>query len=138
MGRGFHGVVGGILSLVDLIREHGEALEYELIRAGVRLRDCPSPGLDWRDVYVVAAHAGADSAIARSINGPDHEWTLTNQLLAGATDLLAWLQWSKTKDGARNQNQPKPIQRPGVDDGSIRHADVGTVEEIMAMTGVSL
>lgn len=41
-------------------------------------------------------------------------WTLTNQLIALAVDVLRWLQWAKTEDGSRGFNQPEPIPRPGV------------------------
>jgi Family of unknown function (DUF5361) len=40
-------------------------------------------------------------------------WTRTDMLLASAVDALHWLQWVKTKDGAKNRNRPKPIPRPG-------------------------
>lgn len=36
-------------------------------------------------------------------------------LLATVADGIHWLQWSKTKDGQKNRNRPKPIQRPGVE-----------------------
>lgn len=41
-------------------------------------------------------------------------WTLTNQLLAAAVDVLRWLQWAKTEDGSKGRNMPDPIERPGV------------------------
>lgn len=52
------------------------------------------------------------SALARARHG---DWNLTNELLAGVVDALAWLQWAKTKDGAKNRNRPKPIPRPSND-----------------------
>lgn len=41
-------------------------------------------------------------------------WTLTNHLLAVIADTLRWLKWAKTKDGAKNRNEPEPIARPGI------------------------
>lgn len=55
-----------------------------------------------------------DAALSRAID-PDWRWgDLTPLLLAQVADSLAWLVWAKSKDGARNRNQPKPIPRPGV------------------------
>ena len=44
-------------------------------------------------------------------------------LAASIADSLAWLVWSKTKDAQNNRNRPKPIPRPGVDDGKGRMKD---------------
>jgi Family of unknown function (DUF5361) len=45
---------------------------------------------------------------------PDQAWSRTDMLLADIADSLHWLQWAKTKDGARNRSRPQPIPRPGV------------------------
>lgn len=49
----------------------------------------------------------------RAVN-KDWRWSPTNHLLAGILDSAQWLQWSKTKDGAKNRNHPKPTPRPGI------------------------
>lgn len=42
-------------------------------------------------------------------------------LLADIADAQDWLVWSKTKDGRKNRNHPKPRKRPGVDpDQSVK------------------
>lgn len=47
---------------------------------------------------------------------PDYyQWGLTEQLIAHAADLLHILAWQNSKDGQKNKNQPKPIERPGVE-----------------------
>lgn len=43
-------------------------------------------------------------------------WGLQEQLLAELVDSAAWLIWSKTDNGKKNRNRPKPIPRPGVPD----------------------
>lgn len=117
MGRGVIPRLGGILGLVDLLREHREAIEYDLITHGLRLRDLPSPGFDWRDLWVIIRHAGPDSALTVSLDGREAvEWDLTNQLLAAAVDALSFLRWAKTEDAQRPGAQPPAlIPRPGVE-----------------------
>lgn len=46
---------------------------------------------------------------------PDHEWGVVEQLAALQADYLALLLWSKTEDGEKNRNRPKPIERPGIE-----------------------
>ncbi|WP_193510500.1 DUF5361 domain-containing protein [Cryobacterium sp. BB736] len=43
----------------------------------------------------------------------DSGWTLANHLIAEAVDSLRLQIWQKTKDGRKNRNRPKPIERPG-------------------------
>lgn len=81
---------------------------------GLRLRDLGSEKLTWSDLKAVTGQAPSSSAFRRSLIGVDHEWTLTNSLIATGVDALRWLVWAKTKDGAKNRNRPKPIPRPGV------------------------
>ncbi|MEW2011408.1 DUF5361 domain-containing protein [Microbacterium sp. NPDC078814] len=54
----------------------------------------------------------AESALWMEQN-PDHMWGLTEFLTAEVADTLHMLFWAKTKDGAKNRNRPKPIERPG-------------------------
>lgn len=86
----------------------------DLIALGLRLRWCPCDWFDWRDLAVIVRHLGVESHLFKSMHPDDAGWTLTNLLLARIADVLAWLQWAKTKDGRKNRNQPEPIPRPGV------------------------
>lgn len=54
----------------------------------------------------------AESALWMEQN-PDHMWGLPEFLLADVADTLHALFWAKTKDGSKNRNRPKPIERPG-------------------------
>lgn len=63
-----------------------------------------------------------------TIVGDDHEdamWDLHAHLQASILDGIRWLQWSKTKDGEKNRNRPKPIPRPGVDDRQTERRQFG-------------
>lgn len=53
-------------------------------------------------------------------------WGLPEQLLAGAVDALHFLQWSKTTDGAKGRNRPKPIPRPGVTPDETEERQIGS------------
>lgn len=89
MARGVDGQPGGIFGLLDLIDEHQEALEYELIREGVRLRDLPSESLNWRDLFVLVRRwqKTPGNAFAASVHGAEvPSWT--EQVLALVFDAL--------------------------------------------------
>jgi hypothetical protein len=105
---------GGIFGLIDLLAEHGEAVEYDLIRAGLRLDDLGTERLSWRELKVVVRNTPAnESALRRAQSPEDSPWTATTLLLAEAVDALRTLAWMKTKDGQKNRNRPQPIPRPG-------------------------
>lgn len=123
---------GGTLGLLELLREHREEVEYLLIKHGLRLRDCPSPGFNWRDLWVIVRHDPEIRDLVQPLE--DRGWGLAEQLSAMAVDSLAWLVWAKTKDAEKGRNKPKPIPRPGVVDDSAKQ--IGTaapVEEILAL-----
>lgn len=106
---------GGILDLLSLLREHREAVEFELIRLGLRLDWVGSEVLSWRDLLVIVRQSPRDSAIARAVEPELAEWGLPEQLLALVADYLAWMQWAKTEDGAKGRRMPSQIPRPGVE-----------------------
>lgn len=60
------------------------------------------------------------SALYRALN-PDHEWTLTNHLLAGifdAQNLTVWL-----TAGGKKKDKPKPLERPGARTEKLQGAE---------------
>lgn len=98
--------------LLDLHREYPEAVEYDLIRHGERWRNL-GRSLSWRDLKVILEQQKpAESALWLEEN-PDHMWGLPEFLAADIADSLHMLFWAKTKDGSKNRNRPKPIERPG-------------------------
>lgn len=57
---------------------------------------------------ILASQLPEDSRVTRALN-PD-VWPLDRQLLAVIANNTNWLVWSKTKDGQKGRNRPKPIQ----------------------------
>ena len=110
-GRG--GNDGGILGLCDLVEEFSEAVEYDLIKHGLRLRDLGSVAFTWRDFKVILSQQKPDESALWLGKNPDHIWGLQEFLQAEMVDVLRSLFWAKTKDGAKNRNRPKPVERPG-------------------------
>ena len=68
-----------------------------------------------------AANLPPGGAVDRRLN--PEQWTRDQMIAASQADALNWLVWSKTRDGQKNRNRPKPIPRPGVDDGKGRVKD---------------
>lgn len=108
---------GGILGLCRLLSEHGEAIEADLQRYyGTDLRDLfrPGSGLTWRRLRALVANLPPDSALARTMVGPDSVWTLETQLLAAVHDRLSEANWQRGNAGAKSPSRrPQPIPRPG-------------------------
>ena len=90
MAEGFFGCAGGIFSLLDLIEQHQEALEYELIREGLRLRDLPSEAFNWRDLFVLIRRwqKTPGNAFAAALNGGAEVPAWGEQVLALVYDAL--------------------------------------------------
>lgn len=105
--------------------DHAEAVEYDLLRVGLRLRDVGTGRCQWGDVRAVVYHAGPDSALARSVRG--HHWTAAEELLALAVDLLARGNWQR--GGKKSAPKPKPVPRPWGQDSQIVGSDPLPVEE---------
>ena len=98
-----------MIGLLDLIEEHGEAVEYDLIDAGLRLRWLGTEALSWRDLLVRVRCSAKGSALYRALEPhPDHTPEL--ELLRRMEYHLGWLRWAKTDDGAKNRNHPEPFR----------------------------
>lgn len=114
--RGY--AAGGILGLCRLLNEHGEAIEADLQRYyGTDLRDLfrPGSGLTWRRLRALVVNLPPDSALARTMVGPDSVWTLETQLLAAVHDRLSEANWQRGNAGSKTPSRrPQPISRPGV------------------------
>lgn len=108
--------LGKIASLVDYIEDEDRrgALEADLIKAGLRLRDCPSPGFTWRDLQIFIEYLDNDSSLVALVHPERAGWTKTNMLLADLIDTARIHLWLNTVDGREGRNFPEPIPRPGV------------------------
>ena len=135
MARGFERDGGGIFWLLDLIEEQPEAVEYDLISHGLRLRDLGTDRLWWRDLMVIVRMQPRSSALTRITEPEAAEWGLTEQLLAEVADMLHIRVWQSGK--ARKSDQPKPIPRPGVETGSktVHKHDILPVSEMADWLG---
>lgn len=135
MAGGFECDGGGIFWLLDLIEERPEAIEYDLISHGLRLRQLGTDALWWRDLMVIVQMQPRSSALTRITEPEVAEWGLSEQLLAEVADMLHVRVWQSGK--ARKADQPKPIPRPGVETGekTVHKHDVLPVAEMADWLG---
>jgi hypothetical protein len=127
VGRSLRCVAGGIRSLAEVLRDHGEALRYDLLALGLRLEWLATPDLTWLDLAAVVQQRPPGSALARAIDGEDALWGLSEQLLAVVADRLGLALW---QNGGGKGRKPDPIPRPGT-----RPRQVGvTARKLEAMT----
>lgn len=83
---------------------------------GLRLRDVgSSPRFTWADLLDYVIHGNQDTALALQRYGDAVLWRVTDHLLAAVLDALHGANWQR---GGGKGQRPKPIKRPGVDDGS--------------------
>lgn len=114
MARGKPNFRGGIAGLALILKDHGEAVEFDLLSMGLRLDDLGTDRLTWRDLYVVIHRAGPRSALMREVQPELSAWAsglVLADLLAHAVDLLAGGNWQRA--GKKTAPKPKPIPRPG-------------------------
>jgi hypothetical protein len=82
--------------------------------AGRRLDDVGSELFSWRELKVIVTRTPPSrSALSFEREPNDAAWDLNAHLLAEVVDSLRLLLWAKTKDGSKNRNRPKPVDRPG-------------------------
>lgn len=111
MAGGFHGDRGGIIGLVRLLEEHGEAIEYELLTVGKHIDDLGTRRLSWRDLKVVATQAPPKGALHRALDPEGWAWSSDTYLIAGLIDLGAVANWQRAGD--KHRARPTPLPRPG-------------------------
>lgn len=139
MGCRVWDVSGGIQGLCQLLREHGEAIEFDLITLGLRLDNLGSRALSWRDLGVVVRHLPVDSALARSLRGSASQYSATDYLIVNAVNILQNMSWQLGNDP--KAKKPEPVLLPGmVDETKPRTLWSGssqTIEEMNALLGGS-
>lgn len=87
---------------------HYMAVEGELIRRGLRLRDVGSDRCTWSDLRAIVYTAEPGSYLAAVLGAP---WAATEYMLANVVDLLSAGNWQR--GGDKHARRPKPIPRPG-------------------------
>ena len=126
MGGG--GRRGKILGLADLIRDHGGALEYDLVtRTRHTLADVGG-ALPWGALRHFVAYLGHDSALWRETHPeeaktlPWEDGSMVAPLLADVFDVTALVAWTTANKGAKHPKpKPKPYPRPWVARANERH-----------------
>ena len=114
MAGGLRDLCGGIFGLVELIDEHQEAVEYDLIAHGVRLRQLGTEALSWRDLkIIIELQPHGKSAVARAKDPDEAAWGLSEHLLAVIADTSRARVWQEGSGKAKDK--PKPIPRPGIE-----------------------
>ena len=105
---------GGIFGLVELLDEHQEAVEYDLINHGLRLRQLGTEALTWRDLKIIIEfQPHGKSAVARMKDPEEVAWGISEHLLAIIADSSRARVWQEGSGKARDK--PKPIPRPGIE-----------------------
>ncbi len=113
MARRIGDRAGGILGLLELVEQHQEAIEYELLRIGRRLRDLGTR-LTWRDLLVLVRgwQKSPHNAVSEAIHGYS-VWTIEEQLLAELIDVGRMANWQRQNKphAAKPKRTPRPWER---------------------------
>lgn len=125
---------GGIAGLARLLSEHGEAIEYDLIRLGLRLDWLGTQCFSWRDLWVIVRQCGPDTALWRA-DDCRREQTVTTDLLRSVEFSLRVLAWQNTKDGATGRNAPQPVLFDWEKTRDEYAGDVMPLDELKARLG---
>ena len=140
MGRGIRRHHGGIERCLILLAEHPDAVAYEVMSAGMRLRDLGSDTLTWSDLATLLYYPRERGPLYRAILGDRADWDHHAQLLATIIDMLAGANWQRA--GGKEQDRPEPYPRPGVPGYShaisepVADDDAYTIEELEASLGL--
>lgn len=106
MGEKWGTHCGGIIGLLGEIEKHGQALEYDLIRMGLRLRRVGSKEFTWRDLWIIVQQLPADAHFNMSRAG--HPPLTVGMSVLDATvailNTLRLANWQRAGDNTR----PRP------------------------------
>lgn len=111
--RDRHGKIAGLLDYIE-DEKYRRPLEADLIKAGLRLRDCPSAGFNWRDLEVFIDYLGPESHLVAVVHPERAGWTKPAMLLADNVDATRIMVWLNSKAGQEGRDFPQPIPRPGI------------------------
>lgn len=118
MADGIRYHAGGIQGLLVLHEEHGEAIDRDLMVAGLRWSQAGTDVLTWHDLLVFVRHSPPGSAIYRALSPGGAGWAPTDYLLADLFDAVQALTYITAHKGTgRTGRRPKPYPRPGVKNG---------------------
>lgn len=122
-----------IVGLVKLLDEYESSIRYDCLAMGMRLHLLGTQSFSWGELLAIVQNSPRNSAFYRAQNPKDWMWTETEHLLAAAVDALNLALY---QNGGGKGPQPKPIKRPGIDDGQTKHAaDAYPRNEMAQMLG---
>ena len=115
MGGALWDLHGGIIGLLSIVVAHHIAVEGELIRRGLRLRDVGSDRCTWSDLKSIIYTTNPGSYLATVLGVP---WATMEYMLANVVDLLNAGNWQRSGD--KRARRPKPMPRPGDNDDATQ------------------
>lgn len=116
------------------MEKHEDAIAYDLIALGLRLRDLGTQDFTWGDLRAIVSQAPHFSALYRALYPEESQWGLQEQLMAAIVDYQAILAWQN--GGGSKKDYPKPIPRPGIEDDSEQYGnDAIPMDEMAAWLG---
>jgi hypothetical protein len=95
-----------------VVEDHAGAINYDLMKMGLRLRQLGTEALPWGDLHDYVRYGNTDTALALARHGATVLWGVTDHLLAVVADALHAANWQR---GGGKGMRPQPIQRPGVE-----------------------
>lgn len=123
-----------ILGLLDLLDQYEEAVSYDCISLGLRLRNVGTEDFTWGDLLAIVQQSPRSSALFRAMHPEEAEWGMQEQLLALVADYLAAGNWQRGQGSKKNY--PKPIPRPGVTSPDKKFGqEAVSMEEMKAWLG---
>lgn len=122
-----------ILGLLSLIDKHGEAIAYDCITLGLRLRNVGTDDFTWGDLLAIVQQSPRSSALFRAQYPDEAVWGHQEQLLALIADYLAAGNWQRGH-GKKN-DYPKPIPRPGVEQDKKFGNEAMPIDEMASWLG---
>jgi hypothetical protein len=104
--------LGGIQGLLEHVDRHREAVEFDLLEHGFRLRDVGGDRFNWRDLFVLVRRWANQpgSALSESVHG-HRLWSDDTELSAATVDALHTGNWQRAQ--RKTAPKPKPVPRPG-------------------------
>ena len=102
---------GGIQGLHQLIVEHRAEVQYDLIRAGLRVWQVGTRAFGWDDFAVWVRFAESGSQLVKAVAGV--QWSPELHRLTDVFEVLNAANWQRGGRGPK----PKPVRRPGFKSG---------------------
>jgi hypothetical protein len=104
-----------MIRLAAIIRDHGEALESDLLRFyGADIAHVGTDRLTWRRFAVLMAHLPRESSYVQAVAGERARWGDTEHLLALIADALHVGNYQRARAHFKgNPKAPDPLPRPG-------------------------